>query len=69
MIGVVYIDKLGEFLVPVLRGEGPNDRLTILQDGAFPHFQITVSAGLLRSKVPTEMDWQRWPYHFASLFS
>jgi hypothetical protein len=64
----VYVEKLGEFLMPVLGGEGRVDRLAILQDGAPPHFQITVSAGL-RSKVPTEMDWQRRPYHFATLFS
>jgi hypothetical protein len=55
---MVYVDKLGEFLVPILRGGGPNDRLTILQDGAPPHFQTTGSAGPLKSKVPTEMDWQ-----------
>jgi len=68
MIGVVYVDKLGHFLVPVLV-EGPNDRLAILQDGAPPHFQITVLAGLLRSKIAMEMDWQRRPYHCAAMFS
>ena len=55
--------------MPVLVGEGPDDRLAILPDGAPPHLQITVSAGLLRSRVPTEMDWHRRPYHFAALFT
>ena len=55
--------------MPVLVGEGPNDQLTILQDGALPHFQITVSAGLLRSKVAMEIDWQKRPYHYAAIFS
>jgi hypothetical protein len=67
VIGVVYADKLEEFLVPVLwEGEGPNDRLAILQDGAPPHFQIAVSAGLVRLQVPTEMDWQWRLYHLAT---
>ena len=68
MIGVVYFDKLGEFLVPVLVGEGSNDRLAILQDEALPYFQITASAGLHRSKVAMEMDWQRRPCHCAAMF-
>jgi hypothetical protein len=35
--GIVHLDILEEFLMPILKEQGPNDML-FQQDGAPPHF-------------------------------
>jgi hypothetical protein len=42
VIGIVYLDKLEEFLKSILEKEGPNDML-FQQDGALPYFHKEVT--------------------------
>ena len=55
--GVVYLDMLEEFLLPIFIEEDPNGML-LQQTGTLPNFYIAVRAGLTGPR--------RRPYHFAA---
>lgn len=63
MAGVVYVDMFEEILMSTSEGEDP--RGLLLHHLVQSHFYI---AGFLESKVSTEMDRQKWPYHLSASF-
>jgi hypothetical protein len=58
MTGVVYLDMLQEFIMPIFEKQGPN-YMSFQQDGASPHFHIAVWTSWTESS--TQTDWQTGP--------